>query len=88
MARLTLRKIAGHFNDSGCEAVHQSGDHADEGSRGGDLLIVIAPGIERFEYFRRLSRVMRGEEPPASLREVQELYDMYFLESPEWKTRR
>ncbi len=50
-----------------------------------DLLIVIAPGVERFEYFRQLSRIARGQEPPESLRDVQDLYDTYFLKSPEWE---
>ena len=53
-----------------------------------DLLIVIAPGVERFEYFRKLARIAQGQEPPESLREVQELYDTYFSESPEWDAAR
>lgn len=60
---------------------------ADHGS-GVDLLIVIAPGVERFEYFRKLTRIGRGIEPPESLRDVQELYDTYFLDSPEWEAAR
>jgi len=53
-----------------------------------DLLIVITPGVERFEYFRKLERIAYGKEPPASLRDVQELYDTYFGTSPEWDTAR
>jgi quercetin dioxygenase-like cupin family protein len=56
--------------------------------RSAELLIVIAPGVERFEYFRQLTRIARGEEPPESLRDVQDLYDTYFLESPEWEASR
>jgi quercetin dioxygenase-like cupin family protein len=55
---------------------------------GAELLIVIAPGIERFEYFRKLTRIARGEEPPEVLGDVQELYDTYFSESPEWAAAR
>jgi mannose-6-phosphate isomerase-like protein (cupin superfamily) len=55
--------------------------------KGAELLIVIAPGVERFEYFRKLTRIARGEEPPESLRDVQQLYDTYFLQSPEWESR-
>ena len=33
----------------------------------------IAPGIERFEYCRKLTRIARGEGPPESLRDVQQL---------------
>jgi len=50
-----------------------------------ELLVVIAPGVERFEYFRQLTRIARGEKPPESLRDVQDLYDTYFLNSPEWE---
>jgi hypothetical protein len=53
-----------------------------------ELLIVITPGVERFEYFRKLTRIARGEEPPESLRDVQDLYDTYFLNSPEWDATR
>jgi quercetin dioxygenase-like cupin family protein len=57
---------------------------AERGS-GAEILIVIAPGVERFEYFRQLTRIAQGKEPPESLREVQDLYDTYFLNSPEWE---
>jgi quercetin dioxygenase-like cupin family protein len=53
-----------------------------------EILIVIAPGVERFEYFRQLTRIARGEEPPESLGDVQELYDNYFLNSPAWEAAR
>jgi uncharacterized RmlC-like cupin family protein len=55
---------------------------------GADLLIVIAPGVERFEYFHKLTRIARGAEAPESLRDVQDLYDTYFLDSPEWEAVR
>jgi mannose-6-phosphate isomerase-like protein (cupin superfamily) len=50
-----------------------------------EILIVIAPGVERFEYFRKITRIAQGKEKPESLRDVQELYDTYFLNSPEWE---
>ena len=53
-----------------------------------DLLIVIAPGVERFEYFRHLVRIARGELPSASLLEVQERYDTYFEDSSTWRQAR
>jgi mannose-6-phosphate isomerase-like protein (cupin superfamily) len=64
--------------------------HAFSTQRGtsAELLIVITPGVERFEYFRKLTRIARGEEQPESLRDVQELYDTYFLNSPEWDAAR
>lgn len=53
-----------------------------------DILVVITPGVERFEYFRHLQRVALGEVTPESLLEVQELYDNHFLRSAAWEGRR
>jgi quercetin dioxygenase-like cupin family protein len=60
---------------------------ADRNSRA-EVLIIITPGVERFEYFRQLFRIARGEDPPENLAAVQELYDNYFLNSPEWEEAR
>jgi quercetin dioxygenase-like cupin family protein len=56
--------------------------------RDADILIVLAPGVERFEYFRHLARIASGQVPRESLLEVQEQYDTYFLNSPAWDERR
>jgi len=53
-----------------------------------DLLMVIAPGVERFEYFRQLARIATGELPPESLLEVQDRYDTFFDDSPAWQRAR
>ncbi|QRP49774.1 cupin domain-containing protein [Amycolatopsis sp. FDAARGOS 1241] len=53
-----------------------------------DILIVIAPGVERFEYFRHLERIAYGKAAPESLLEVQEIYDTYFSASPAWEAAR
>ncbi|GAB1327420.1 cupin domain-containing protein [Streptomyces sennicomposti] len=53
-----------------------------------DLLVVITPGVERFEYFRHLQRIRLGEVTPESLLEVQDLYDNHFLKSAVWDGRR
>jgi hypothetical protein len=53
-----------------------------------DLLIVITPGVERFEYFRHLARIASGAVPPESLLEVQERYDTWFEASPAWQQAR
>jgi mannose-6-phosphate isomerase-like protein (cupin superfamily) len=58
------------------------------GGHGAELLIVITPGVERFEYFRHLGRIARGEVPRESLLDVQERYDTYFLASPTWDANR
>ncbi|MFF9176591.1 cupin domain-containing protein [Streptomyces sp. NPDC014793] len=55
---------------------------------GADLLIVLTPGVERFEYFRHLRRVALGEATSESLLEVQDLYDNHFLRSRAWDARR
>ncbi|GLX51821.1 cupin [Streptomyces hygroscopicus subsp. hygroscopicus] len=52
-----------------------------------DLLVVIVPGVERFEYFRHLQRIRLGELTPESLLEVQERYDNHFLQSAVWDAR-
>ncbi|MDQ1018912.1 cupin domain-containing protein [Streptomyces afghaniensis] len=53
-----------------------------------DLLIVITPGTDRFEYFRQLQRIALGELSRESLLEVQERYDNHFLASEVWDKRR
>ncbi|MCU1684391.1 MAG: cupin [Amycolatopsis sp.] len=53
-----------------------------------DLLIVITPGIERFEYFRLLAKVRSGEATLQDLLDSQELYDTHFLDSPVWTQER
>ncbi|MFD9607259.1 cupin domain-containing protein [Streptomyces sp. NPDC059970] len=53
-----------------------------------DMLVIITPGVERFEYFRHLERIRYGKVPPESLLEVQELYDNYFGASAAWDAAR
>jgi quercetin dioxygenase-like cupin family protein len=55
---------------------------------GTELLVVITPGVERFEYFRHLARLVRGTATIESLLEVQDLYDNHFDDSPVWRSRR
>lgn len=53
-----------------------------------DLLIVITPGVERFEHFRLLARLKTGEATLEELLESQERFDNHFLDSPAWKLAR
>ena len=53
-----------------------------------DFLIVLAPGLERFGYFRLVERLSRGEATLEELLASQDLYDNHFLESPVWRTAR
>jgi mannose-6-phosphate isomerase-like protein (cupin superfamily) len=50
-----------------------------------DLLIILTPGVERFEYFRHLQRIAKGEAPLESILEVQDRYDNHFDDSPAWQ---
>lgn len=53
-----------------------------------DFLIVQAPGLERFGYFRLVERLSRGEATLEELLASQVLYDNHFLESPVWRAAR
>ena len=53
-----------------------------------DSLIVLAPGLERFGYFRLVERLSRGEATLEELLASQELYDNHFLESSIWRAAR
>jgi hypothetical protein len=51
-------------------------------------LIVIAPGVERFDYFRLLERLNNGEATVDDLLASQERFDNHFLESQAWQAVR
>lgn len=53
-----------------------------------DLLIVITPGVERFEYFRLLARFAQGQATLDDLLAAQDRFDNHFLDSPEWRAAR
>ncbi|WP_106403214.1 cupin domain-containing protein [Actinocorallia populi] len=55
---------------------------------GADVLIVITPGVERFDYFRLLDRVRRGQADPRDLLAVQERFDTHFVGSDPWQRTR
>ena len=65
--------------------VHAFGAAPDSPAR---LFTVLAPGTQRFEYFRLLDRIARGEADLEELIGAQERYDNYFAESPVWAARR
>lgn len=43
-----------------------------------DVFITLTPGIDRFDYFRMLPSIMRGEVNPERLAEVHDRYDVHF----------
>ncbi len=64
---------------------HAFGAHRDSGA---DALIVITPGIERFDYFRHVVQVRQGAEPRDVLLGLQDTFDTHFLDSPIWDATR
>jgi mannose-6-phosphate isomerase-like protein (cupin superfamily) len=65
-------------------------DHAFSAHRGSraDVLIVISPGIERFEYLRQVTRIREGRAPHDSLLSEQQRYDTHFVTSATWQRAR
>ncbi|MFC5747279.1 cupin domain-containing protein [Actinomadura rugatobispora] len=50
-----------------------------------DVLIVLTPGVERFDYFRLLDRVRRGQADPQEIQRTQERFDNHFVDSAAWR---
>lgn len=51
---------------------------------GADVLIVKAPGENRFDYFRLGDRIRRGAADPSEVLATQEQFDNHFTTSPVW----
>jgi quercetin dioxygenase-like cupin family protein len=49
-----------------------------------EALVIITPGIERFDYFRHVVRVRAGTEPREILLALQDQFDTHFVESAAW----
>jgi mannose-6-phosphate isomerase-like protein (cupin superfamily) len=52
-----------------------------------DVLFVFAPGVERFEYYRLLDRIHRGEGSWQEIHDTQERFDNHYVDSAAWKAR-
>ena len=65
-------------------------NHAFGAHRGStaEALIIITPGVQRFEYFHVLDRIRAGSEPPETLRGLQERFDTFFVDSAVWQRAR
>ncbi|MFH8799347.1 cupin domain-containing protein [Streptomyces sp. NPDC017936] len=50
-----------------------------------ELLVLFTPGLRRFDYYRLLERVHRGEASVREIRDSSELYDNHYVESPVWR---
>jgi quercetin dioxygenase-like cupin family protein len=53
-----------------------------------DVLFVFTPGMDRFDYYRLLDRVHRGEADPAEIGASQDRFDNHYVESPVWQAAR
>ncbi|MEI5102351.1 cupin domain-containing protein [Streptomyces sp. PmtG] len=51
-----------------------------------DLLAVLTPGVDRFDYFRTLGRIQHGLDSFARLLPEQDRYDVHFLDVPDWRS--
>ncbi|TLF77473.1 cupin domain-containing protein [Nocardia cyriacigeorgica] len=60
---------------------HAFGATPDSGAR---VLIALMPGVQRFDYFRLLDRVARGEATLADLGAAQDEFDNHFVDAPHW----
>ncbi|MCX5115701.1 cupin domain-containing protein [Micromonospora sp. NBC_00362] len=56
--------------------------------RDADFLVVITPGKPRFDYYRLLDKVHRGEATWQDVAETQDRYDNHYVDSPLWAGRR
>jgi oxalate decarboxylase/phosphoglucose isomerase-like protein (cupin superfamily) len=54
---------------------------------GAETLIVMTPGIKRFEYFHHVVARRNGTEPASVLETLQERFDTYFVTSDAWSAR-
>ncbi|GAA3851213.1 hypothetical protein GCM10022243_16220 [Saccharothrix violaceirubra] len=53
-----------------------------------DVLFVFTPGIGRFDYYRLLDRVQRGQADPAEIGASQDRFDNHYVDSPTWTRHR
>lgn len=60
---------------------HAFGASPDSGAK---IMIALMPGVERFEYFRLLDRIGKGEATFADLAAAQDEFDNHFVDAPEW----
>lgn len=64
---------------------HAFGATADSTAR---IMIALMPGVERFEYFRILDRIGKGESTFDELMAAQEEFDNHFVDAPAWWAER
>ncbi|TDD34134.1 cupin domain-containing protein [Actinomadura sp. KC06] len=53
-----------------------------------DVLIVLTPGVDRFDYFRLLDRIRHGQADPQEVLRTQERFDNHFVDNAAWSQAR
>lgn len=53
-----------------------------------EAIVFVTPGVQRFDYFRLLPRILAGEIPQAELDEMHRTYDVHFVQSALWDATR
>ncbi len=51
-----------------------------------EALVFITPGVERFDFFRQVGRVLAGEGDRGALLKMQTDIDTYTVDNPTWRT--
>ncbi|WP_069167145.1 cupin domain-containing protein [Nocardia altamirensis] len=64
---------------------HAFGATPDSAAR---IMIALMPGVQRFEYFRLLDRIAKGESTLADLAAAQDEFDNHFVDAPAWWAER
>ncbi|TDU90727.1 cupin domain [Kribbella voronezhensis] len=57
------------------------------GTTDAEVLFVLTHAKPRFDYYRLLEGVYRGETDPAELAATSDLYDNHYVNSPAWTSR-
>jgi quercetin dioxygenase-like cupin family protein len=57
------------------------------GTADAEVLFVLTQAKPRFDYYRLLEQVYRGETDPTELGATSNLYDNHYVDSPAWKNR-
>ncbi|MFD7238776.1 cupin domain-containing protein [Streptomyces syringium] len=53
-----------------------------------DALVVFTPGMDRFDYYRLLDRVNKGEASVEEIKASSERFDNHYVDSPLWRETR
>jgi mannose-6-phosphate isomerase-like protein (cupin superfamily) len=53
-----------------------------------DVLFVFGPGVERFDYYRLLDRIHRGDGSWQEIHDTQQRFDNHYVDRPVWAEAR